>query len=68
MAYADTPFDLSGQVAPVTGAYRWLGFAIARGLAPAGARVILNGRKAKELMASVNRHPERSDRPVVCFL
>jgi gluconate 5-dehydrogenase len=53
MAYADTPFDLSGQVALVTGAYRGLGFAIARGLARAGAHVILNGRKPKELTASV---------------
>src|SRR5689334_15591006 len=49
MSYVDTPFDLTGQLALVTGAYRGLGFAIARGLARAGARVVLNGRKRDEL-------------------
>ncbi|HEY2818252.1 MAG TPA: SDR family oxidoreductase [Casimicrobiaceae bacterium] len=53
MSYNGTPFDLSGQIALVTGAYRGLGFAIARGLARAGAKVVLNGRKAKELASSV---------------
>src|SRR5689334_21503803 len=42
-------FDLSGRVALVTGASRGLGFAIARGLAAAGARVVLNGRDVKAL-------------------
>src|SRR5438876_12030619 len=42
----DQPFDLSGKIALVTGAYRGLGFAIATGLARAGARVVLNARKA----------------------
>ena len=50
MSYADTPFDLTAQLALVTGAYRGLGFAIARGLARAGAKVILNGRKKDELV------------------
>jgi gluconate 5-dehydrogenase len=45
----NAPFDLAGRVALVTGAYRGLGFSIARGLAQAGATVILNGRKPDEL-------------------
>jgi gluconate 5-dehydrogenase len=42
-------FRLDGRVALITGAYRGLGFAIARGLAEAGATVVLNGRKPDEL-------------------
>jgi gluconate 5-dehydrogenase len=48
----DQPFDLTGQVALVTGAYRGLGFAIAQGLARAGATVVLNGRDHKALAAA----------------
>src|SRR6202171_5343148 len=43
------PFDLSGKVALVTGAYRGLGFAIAQGLARAGANVVLNGRRQEAI-------------------
>ena len=43
------PFDLSDKVALVTGAYRGLGFAIGKGLAQAGATVVLNGRRADAL-------------------
>jgi len=40
-------FDLSGKVALITGAHRGLGFAIAQGLARAGASVVLNGRRSE---------------------
>jgi gluconate 5-dehydrogenase len=53
MSYTGTPFDLTGHVALVTGAYRGLGFAIARGLAQAGARVLLNARRAEAIADSV---------------
>src|SRR5205814_1947093 len=42
-------FDLSGQVALVTGASRGLGWAMARVLAGAGAHIVLNGRNAETL-------------------
>ncbi|HSC23486.1 MAG TPA: glucose 1-dehydrogenase [Casimicrobiaceae bacterium] len=48
-------FDLSGHVALVTGASRGLGFAIARGLASAGARVVINGRDKKALAEAAER-------------
>jgi gluconate 5-dehydrogenase len=48
----DQPFDLSGRIALVTGAQRGLGFAIAQGLARAGAEVILNGRNEQGIAAS----------------
>ncbi len=52
---ADPVFDLSGKVALVTGAYRGLGFAIAQGLARAGAHVVLNGRKKDLLDAAAGK-------------
>jgi len=46
------PFRLDGQVALVTGAGRGLGLEMARGLARAGATVIINGRDAGRLAAA----------------
>jgi len=45
-------FDLGGKTALVTGGGSGLGLAMARGLAEAGARVILNGRTAAKLDAA----------------
>src|SRR5579863_5710439 len=50
-------FDLSGRIAFVTGSSRGLGWAIARGLAGAGARVILHGRDEALLGERVNELP-----------
>jgi gluconate 5-dehydrogenase len=49
------PFDLSGRIALITGGGGGLGFAIARGLAAAGARVVLNGRNREKLDAAVSK-------------
>ena len=49
------PFNLTGKVALVTGAYRGLGFAIAQGLAEAGATVVLNGRKLDQVTAAARK-------------
>jgi len=45
-------FDLSGKRALVTGGGSGLGFAIARGLCHAGARVTISGRNAQKLDAA----------------
>jgi len=50
-------FDLSGRSALVTGSTRGLGLALARALAEAGARVVVNGRSpeaAAEVAASID--------------
>ncbi len=46
-------FDLSGRTALITGSSRGLGRVMARGLARAGARVVLNGRNPDALDGAV---------------
>lgn len=46
-------FDLTGRTALVTGSTMGIGHALARGLAQAGARVLLNGRNPQRLEEAV---------------
>lgn len=48
-------FDLTGRTALVTGSVRGLGYEMARGLATAGARVVVNGRDPASLDTAVRR-------------
>ncbi|TKC88088.1 glucose 1-dehydrogenase [Trinickia terrae] len=48
-------FSLAGRRALVTGSSTGIGFALARGLAGAGAEVVLNGRDGGRLAAAVER-------------
>jgi len=43
-------FDLSGKTALITGSESGIGFALAEGLAGAGAKILLNGLSAKKLV------------------
>ncbi|WP_249676132.1 SDR family oxidoreductase [Pseudomonas abieticivorans] len=46
MSQAHNPFRLDGRRALITGSVRGIGLALARGLAAAGAAVVINGRDA----------------------
>jgi NAD(P)-dependent dehydrogenase (short-subunit alcohol dehydrogenase family) len=47
--------DLAGKTALVSGSTIGIGYAIAKGLANAGADVVLNGRKQANVHAAVAR-------------
>lgn len=59
MAASDPLFSLDGRIAVVTGASRGLGFAMAEGLAEAGATVLLNSRNVSTLDSAVSILRER---------
>ncbi len=48
-------FDLTGRRALITGSSQGIGFALARGLADAGAEIVLNGRDTSRLDAAAAR-------------
>lgn len=50
-------FDLADKRALITGASQGIGFALAQGLAAAGAQVVLNGRDAAKLAGAAARLP-----------
>ncbi len=52
MAERNPLFDLTGRTALITGSGQGLGLALARGLAQAGAAVVLNGRTESKLVAA----------------
>ena len=52
-------FRLDGKVALVTGASDGIGFAMACGLAEAGARIVFNGRSQEKIDAAVARYAEK---------
>ncbi|QND57124.1 SDR family oxidoreductase [Mesorhizobium huakuii] len=54
---SSTLFDLTRRTALVTGSSQGIGFALAEGLAGAGASVVLNGRDATKLAAAAARIP-----------
>jgi gluconate 5-dehydrogenase len=50
-------FNLEGRRALITGSSQGIGFALAKGLAAAGAQVVLNGRDADKLAAAAAEIP-----------
>jgi gluconate 5-dehydrogenase len=52
MSPSNSLFDLTGRTALITGSSQGIGLALARGLAEAGAAVVLNGRDAAKLAAA----------------
>ena len=59
-------FDLSGKVALVTGGSKGIGMAMARGLAEAGADIVINSRSREEMDAAMNSILEGTDRRGHC--
>ena len=61
-------FRLDGRTALITGSARGLGWEMAKGLAEAGARVLLHGRSAGRLAPRLGELPTRAlPAHAVCF-
>ncbi|TIP24848.1 MAG: SDR family NAD(P)-dependent oxidoreductase, partial [Mesorhizobium sp.] len=54
---SSTLFDLTGRTALVTGSSQGIGLALAKGLAGAGAKVVLNGRDEAKLAVAAAQIP-----------
>jgi gluconate 5-dehydrogenase len=55
VAASNPLFDLSGRIALITGSSQGIGLGLARGLAEAGAAIVLNGRDEKKLAAAAEK-------------
>ena len=61
-------FDLTGKVALITGSSQGIGFALAEGLAEAGAKIILNGRDEKKLITAKKKLQQKYESiSYLCF-
>ncbi len=61
-------FDLTGKVALVTGGSKGIGLAMARGLAEAGADIVINSRSRAEMEEAMNHILEGTDRRGHCVV
>lgn len=55
MTQVNPLFDLSGKRALITGSSQGIGFGLAKGLAQAGASIVLNGRDREKLQAAAQQ-------------
>lgn len=61
-------FDLTGRVALVTGSSKGIGFSLSKGLAKAGARLVMNGRNEDDLEAAADTLRETgAQADTLCF-
>ncbi|MEJ2058629.1 MAG: SDR family NAD(P)-dependent oxidoreductase [Desulfofustis sp.] len=64
----DKLFDLRGKVALVTGGSKGIGQAMARGLAAAGADIVINSRSLEEMEAAMKVILDGTDRKGHCVV